>query len=197
MENPTSWPCAWGPFLGKHWFSSFPPSPCGPPAGLLGDEGSHHTYLLFPPVLCLHSSFYLSSGVFSCLQQLLASLFPAIRCEEDLKNSPFAKTINVSMDDYMYKFQKDYSFFSKQPIKQQSLCVLLTSLKFIAICYSANVSLKFHIKCKGWDLDFLGGLTSSNSKELQKWKVKAYLRNFYITLEFLILMKFNFIFFFF
>ena len=55
----------------------------------------------------------------------------------------------------------------------------------------------FTSSAQGWDLDFLGGLTSSNSKELQKWKVKAYLRNFYITLEeFLILMKFNIIFFF-
>ena len=55
----------------------------------------------------------------------------------------------------------------------------------------------FTSSAQGWDLDILGGLISSNSKELQKWKVKAHLRNFCITLEeFLILMKFNFIFFF-
>ena len=60
------------------------------------------------------------------------------------------------MDDYMYKFQKDYSFFSKQRVKQQSLHALLTSLKFIAICYSLSVSLKFNFKCAGLRLRLSG-----------------------------------------
>ena len=55
----------------------------------------------------------------------------------------------------------------------------------------------FTSNAQGWDLGFLGGLTSSNPKELKVWEVKAHLRSFYIILEeFLILMKSNFIIFF-